>query len=150
MSITLDPTQLDSLFNDIGSIVENTDYGPVLENFREVSPQGEPTTCDGQPTPGRGPGVPLAESTVRRKRHNGILFESEDQIESLVTVGGAGNLNSTKSHRSLFEEDANFAFFRDAGTNPMPARPPSGLNQESVDELAERVVNVTIESMRNL
>lgn len=147
MTTTIDIAQLEPLFHGLETIVADTDYTQTLTDFHQVTAGVEMAAFGGEHTPGGEAWAPLAESTVKKKGHDRILYESGDLLASLVEVGGPGNINEASDHGSIYGTEVPYAIFHETGTSRMPARPAIGLNDEAVDILADRVANATIEAI---
>ena len=142
--------RLSSLFAELDSIVADTDYREVLGEFQHVIAGVEAEAFEKESEPGGTPWAPLAESTIRRKGHDRILFETGDLMASFVAVGGPGNISEVSDHGSLFGTSVPYAIFHDQGTSRMPARPPVGINDAAVDRLVDMVTERTIQAIRSL
>jgi phage gpG-like protein len=132
---------------ELESQVRNMDYFDVLTAFQETIAEGEAEAFHEEREPGGSPWAPLAPSTVKKKGHNIILFETGTLLGSLVTVGGPGNVSAVSSRGSIFGTDVPYAIFHDQGTSKMPARPPVGISEERVDLLAERIADETVRQL---
>jgi phage gpG-like protein len=141
---------MESLFHDLGSIVADTDYTETLADFQQVIAGVEMAAFGGSHEPGGAPWAELAPSTVKRKGHGKILYESGDLMASLIEVGGPGNISEVSDHGSIYGTSVLYAIFHDQGTSRMPARPPVGINQEAVDKLADMVAERTIQAIGSL
>lgn len=145
-----DTAQLEGLYHDLESLVYNTDYSEVLSDFQHVIAEGEAESFSTETASNGEAWAPLAESTIRRKGHDQILFETGDLMESLIHVGGAGNISEVDSHGSIYGTSVPYAIFHDQGTSRIPARPPVGVSEDRVDQLAEMVAQRTIEAIGGL
>lgn len=93
--------------------------------------------------------MPPAESTIRSKRHNRILFEEGHLAASLISVGGGGQIAAT-SHRGLkYGTENTKAGFHQTGTRQMPARLPVWRQDSRLDEIVEAVADRAVGSLRN-
>lgn len=78
---------------------------------------------------------PLAASTIARKGHDIILVETGALRASLVGETGDSIRDAGADFASFGTSDPKAAFHQD-GTSRMPARPPVGVSEETVDIIA--------------
>ena len=140
--------QVGGVLLDTEMRAQNVNYAEELEAFLPVIAAGEAMAFASQSTPDGSPWAPLAPSTVAKKGHSRILFESGALEASLVNVGGPGNINATACRGLLFGTDVEYAIFHQQGTARMPARPAVGMSEETVDKLAETIADATVEKMK--
>ena len=145
-----DTEQLDGLYHDLESLVYNTDYSEALSDFQHIIAEGEAESFATETASNGEAWSLLAESTIRRKGHDQILVESFALLNSLVGVGNEGNISEVDSHGSIYGTSVPYAIFHDQGTSRMPARPPVGVSEDRVDQLAEMVAQRTIEAIGGL
>lgn len=136
------------LMRDIEDSVRDANYQPILQDFQQDIAEGEKAAFDGQHEPGGAAWAPLRPSTIARKGHNRILFETGALMTSLVSLGGPGNINATTERSLLFGTDIPYAIFHDQGTSRMPARPPVGMSEETLDKLCNKIADATVELMK--
>lgn len=91
--------------------------------------------------------APLAQSTIDRKGHDTILVEHGDLERSLTAIGGAGNIAAVTGQGLLFGTSDEKAGFHQAGTSRMPARPPVGISEERINQLAESLADSAVNQL---
>jgi phage gpG-like protein len=69
-------------------------------------------------------------------------------MESLVTIGGDGNISETSHRGMLFGTDVEYAIFHQEGTSRMPARPPVGLSETTLQTIVDGVADAAVQSMK--
>ncbi len=147
--ITLDRIEsLSDVFDGVTSQFSDISYKTPLGDFQHVLAQGEAEAFDQQREPGGTPWEPLKPSTIAKKGHSRILYETGTLMASLATVGGPGNISDIYDHGSAFGTDVEYAGFHQTGTSRMPARPPVGTNDETVDGFAEKIADFVVDQLQ--
>lgn len=144
----IDTSQLQQTFADVESVFNDLDYTEPLTAFQQVLADGERDAFASQQTPGGEAWAALAASTVKKKGHAVILFETGKLRDSLSTVGGPGNINAVSERGSLFGTDVEYSLFHTTGTKRMPQREHVGTNDAAVDRLAASVADYAVEQLR--
>ena len=139
---------LGGILLDIETRVVNADYVSVLAPFQQDLAEQHAEMFTGQHDANGNAWAPLAESTIKRKGHSRILYESGDLAASLVTVGAAHNISAVAERGSLFGTDVEYAGFLQTGTSRMPARPPVGVSEENITKLTNQIADATVEKMK--
>ena len=139
--------QLESVFGDVVRDVAGVDYQPILQGIQQEIAEGEAAAFDGEREPGGPSWTPLATSTIKRKRSSRILFESGALQASLVALGEAGNISTTSSRELLFGSDVPYVTLLDNGTSRMPARPPVGVSEETLDKACNQIADETVRQL---
>lgn len=143
---TLDTfTELDSLFHDLETKVADADYSETLEAFQPTIAAQEAGMFDGEYGSNLVSWSALNPSTAKKSGHDRILVETGALRQSLVNVGGPGNINATAKRGLLFGTDIECAIFHQNGTAKMPARSLVGLAEETLDKLCDRIADATVE-----
>ena len=146
MTIVIDSLeQMESVFHDIGAALEKADYSDVLKQSQHDLAEQHAEMFAGQYDSNRNAWAPLAASTIKRKGHDRILVETGALRDSLVTIGGPGNVHEAMQRGMVFGTDVEYALFHQTGTSRMPARPPVGMAEETLDKLANRIADRTVE-----
>ena len=146
MSSILDSIgDIETIFHDMKSKITDADYSETLDAFQPTIAAQEAEMFSSQRDSNGSPWAPLKPSTVKRKGHSRILFESGALMASLVTVGGPGNINAVSERGLLYGTDIEYAIFHQDGTSKMPARPPVGLSEETLTKLCDRIADKTVE-----
>ncbi len=147
MLVTNSSGDFDSLLVELSSVVANADYEPVLQDFQQDLAQGEAEAFQSEHEPGGSPWLPLKPSTMKRKHHAGILFDTGALMASLITVGGPGNVHETNPRGLLFGTDVEYSIFHQEGTAKMPARPHVGTTEDVVDRLMNRIADDVVKQL---
>lgn len=123
------------------------DYSQTLQDFMPVLAEQEAGMFAGEYDSSLTDWTPLKPSTVARKGHDRILVDTGALRESLVHVGGPGNINEVAPRGMLFGTEVEYAGFLQDGTSRMPSRPPVGISDETLDKLCERIADATVEKL---
>lgn len=133
---------------DVEQRVVNADYQPELADAAVQIADYEAGMFAGEFDSNGESWAPLKPSTIKRKGHDRILIESGALRESLVHVGGPGNITEVMPRGMLFGADVEYAIFHQQGTSRMPSRPPVGMSEETLDKLVNSVADGTVERMK--
>jgi phage gpG-like protein len=136
---------LDSLFADMETRVQDADYTPVLDPFQQTLAEQHAGQFAGEFDSNLDSWAPLKPSTIKRKGHDRILYETGALRASLVTVGGPGNIHEVTPSTLLFGTSDQKALYHQEGTRKMPARPPVGVSEENIDKLVDQIADSTVE-----
>lgn len=94
----------------------------------------------------------LAKSTVKRKGHDQILFETgrlEDSVRDSHSPDAIRQIDTTQDVQFLiFGSGVEYGEFHMTGTARMPARPFVGMSPIYVDQSAERVTDFALEALK--
>lgn len=140
--------ELSSVFQDVSSVVANTDYQRELGEFQQIIVAQEAEMFGGQKNAGGTPWAPLKPATIKRKRQNRILYDTGALMASLTNVGGSGNVHEAMPRELVFGTDIEYAGYLQEGTSKMPARPPFGLSETTLAKLAEMIADATVEKLK--
>lgn len=128
------------IVDDMRLAVRNGNYADALEKISDdLERQHDRMFQEGREASG-APWKPLKQRTIQRKGHGIILVEFEDLMTSLV--GNTGD-----SIREIYEQEMTWgtsdrkAPYHQEGTKFMPARPPVGISEDTLDQAAEHVAD---------
>lgn len=145
-------------FDDVERVLDKMDYllerGSFANAFELISENLEEQHggmfTRGQDADGNR-WAPLAPSTIAKKGHGTILVDKGDLMNSLVG-------NNQNAIRDIYDREMHFgtsdpkAIYHDQGTRKMPARPPVGISEETLDQAAEhcadRAVELALEALK--
>lgn len=145
---TIDIDQLESLFEGIGQQVADMDFFPVMHASLQLIADGERAAFDAGHGPNGETWAPNAESTIKRKGHGIVLFETGALEKSLVELDGPGNINDAGSRELIFGTSNPHSLFNEFGTSRIPARPHVGISDQLVDAIAEELVDYAISQIK--
>lgn len=135
---------LADVVDDIRYALRDGDFAPAFERISEdLERQHDRMFQRGQEADGT-PWKPLKARTIKRKGHGIILIEFEDLYRSLVGF-------TADSVRVIYRQDMEWgtadykAIYHQQGTKFMPARPPVGISDETLDRAAEHVADRCVE-----
>lgn len=140
--------ELNSLFESIETAVQNADYTEVMEQGEQSLAEQHAGMFAGEYDSNLVDWKPLKESTIRRKKHDRILVETGALRESLVAVGGPSNVHETTRSGLVYGTGIDYAGYLQEGTSRMPARPPVGISDETLDKIVNQVADATVELLR--
>lgn len=133
-----------SIIFDIQQSLSNADYSEDLTPMLNVVADQEKEMFSGQHDSNGNPWAPLKPSTIKRKGHSRILFDKGELESSLITVGGPNNIASTDRTSLIYGTSDKKAGFHMDGTDRMPARPPVGLSDETIDKITNTVADAAL------
>jgi len=140
---------LDGVYRDIERQYESLEFSPV---WSEVIADLE-TLHDKYFLAEKGPAgkwEELAEETVFRKGHEGILWETKRLQASLIgqTADSIREVIS-EEHNSgfVFGTEVEYAHYHMTGTQNMPARPMVGITEVEVDAIVNRMLDYTTQEL---
>lgn len=148
MSDTISIPEFSTVVEQLGDQVVSMDFTQVLDDFLPEIASQHSEMFGGQHDSNGSPWAVLAPSTVARKGQDRILFETGALMESLVTIGGSNNIAEAFPRGLVFGTSDEKAMFHQEGTLRMPARPPVGLSEETLDRLVNRVADAAVENLR--
>lgn len=146
MTDRIDDSHLVDLFESLATEIARFDYSKELG---ELLPAEHEVMFSGEHDSNGHSRAPVGASTNRRKSHNRIPFDSVVLEGSLVSVGGPGNISKSPPRGLLFGTNVDYATFHQTGTSNMPARPPLGLSDETIDMLVNRVADATVAKLKH-
>jgi|GEM_PF-3119063 phage gpG-like protein len=142
-----DPSEFVPLLTDLQNQVDGMSLETVLQESLQDIAEYEAGMFAGEFASDLSPWAPLAVSTVKRKKHDRILIDTGALRESLVHIGGAGNIASATERGLIFGTEVPYAGFLQDGTSKMPARPPVGVSEETLDKLCDRIADDTVKQL---
>ncbi len=148
MTDSMGRDQLDALFHDLEVTWRRIDYEPVIIAALELIADGERAAFDAGTSPGGESWAANAPSTIRRKVHGIVLFESGALERSLVTVGGPDNIHETSHRGLLYGTEVPYSLFNQEGTSRIPARKHVGMNAQLLDAIVEEVADFAVENLK--
>ncbi len=143
-----DVKQMGAVLLDCELRLKGADYSETLEDFQEEIAQQNIDLFANECSSMFEDWAPLKPSTIARKGHDRILFETGRLKTSLTVVGGPGNVNKVTQRGLLFGTDVEYSIFHQTGTSRMPARPPVGLSVQLVDELANTIADAAVNKLK--
>ena len=145
MTTTVDAAaEFGPIIEDLQKQVAEMDYEDTLKESQQDIAAYEAGMFAGEFDSNLVDWAPLAASTIKRKKHSRILMDTGALRESLVHVGGPGNIAETNSRGMLFGTEIEYAHFLQDGTSKMPARPHVGMSEETLDKLCDRIADATV------
>lgn len=135
---------LQQLENQIG----RADYTETLDDYGRDIAAAHASYFDQQTDPNGTPWEPLAASTVARKGHSTILVDTNALRTSLTEINGPNNFFRTDKRGALFGTTVDYAFWHMRGTSKMPARPMVGMNDEVIQQGADKVADASVEVLK--
>lgn len=141
---------LDDLFQSIEIGFKETDYtAPLVHSISTLEEQHAVMYDSGVDSNGE-PWPPLSPTTIKKKGHDTILVDKQkmkasligptgDSVRDIVEEGGIAG--------AVFGTDVEYAHFHVTGTPIMPARPPVGISENTIDLVCNDVADHTVASM---
>ena len=148
MTDTIDINEFSAMLAGIGDQVAAMDYSDTLDEFMPVIAEQHASMFGSEQDSNGSKWAELRPSTIARKGHDRILFETGALRDSLVSVGGPNNIAEAFPRGLVFGTSDEKALFHQDGTSRMPARPPVGLSEETLGKLVDRVADATVEKLK--
>ena len=82
------------------------------------------------------------------KGHDRIPVKTDTLHESLVYAGGAGIIHDLTPRGLLFGTDSDNPVLQQVGTARLPALPPVGMTEKTLDKLTSKVADATVQKMK--
>lgn len=141
------PQELGGILLDVEERLNNADYEQTLQPFLATLEQTHSAQFRSQQDSGGNAWAPLAPSTIARKGHSRILFESGD-LQTSLTSGGSDAIREVFDRGLIFGTSTEYAIFHQEGTSRMPARPPVGIQTQTLDEMVNAVADAAVEQLK--
>lgn len=139
---------IEDVFTGIESSISGMSFSDTLRDFQEILATDEAEVFSGQHDSSGSPWSPLEPSTIKRNGHDRILFETGALMASLTEIGGSGNISDVFDRDFTFGTDIEYAIDLQEGTSRMPARPPVGLKEGSLDLLVNKIADATVDKLK--
>jgi phage gpG-like protein len=140
--------EFETMFHDLETAVSDADYTTTLEECQQDLAEQHAGMFAGEFDSNLNDWATLKPSTIKSKGHDRILVESGALMASLTSVGGPGNIHEVMPRGMLFGTEVEYAHFHQTGTKKMPARPPVGMSEETLDKLCDKIADATVEKLR--
>jgi len=142
-----DLKQLGGILLDIEERAQNADYESTLQPFLETLEKTHAEQFRGQQDSSGSAWAPLAPSTIAAKGHNRILYET-GALEESLTSGGGDAIREVFDRGLVFGTSTEYAIFHQEGTSRMPARPPVGMQEATLDTMTNAVADAAVDQLR--
>ncbi len=136
------------LFAELETSLGAADYSEMFREFMPQLAEFEAGMFAGEYSSNLDAWAALKPSTVKKKGNDRILVNTGTLRESLVHLGGSGNIAEAGARSMLFGSEVEYATFHQSGTGKMPARPPIGICDETLDKICEQVAETTINQLK--
>ena len=139
---------LGGIFQEMENGFDEADYTEDLSAFLPVLAEDEQEFFLDEKDSSGAKWAPLAKSTIAAKGHDLILYETGHLEASLVSESGPDHVQNV-THRGLkFGTSDEKAGFHQEGTSRMPARPPVGITEDTLDKLVDAVADKAVDTLR--
>lgn len=139
---------LQGLFDEIVEQIRQMDYEPVMVAGTEIIADLEKQFFDAGVDPNGNRWAPNAESTIKKKGHGIVLFETGALEKSLVDTSDEHNIHETSHRGLLFGTDIEYSLFNQEGTERIPARPHVGVTEDFCNVFADEIGDFIVEQLR--
>lgn len=143
---------LGDVFDSIAIQFQEVEYTePLSDAIKTLEQQHEVMYANGQDSNGDA-WAPLAPSTIAKKGHDTILVDKKKMRASLVSETGDSIRDIVSEGRiagAVFGTDLEYAGFHVEGTARMPARPPVGISEETIETVTNKVADHTVAAISN-
>ena len=142
---------LEALYLEMGEEYDETDYEPLLrEILQDLQVQhGIYFNTETSPSDVKWPG--LSTSTIQRKGHDTILYDTgrlkaslESQSQDSIRVVSVGE---GPEDFVVFGTSVPYSYFHQEGTRRMPQRMHVGINETIMDIFAEKAADTVADSL---
>lgn len=138
------------IFDEIKIGFQETDYtAPLTHSIIKLQEQHQVMYDNGLASNDE-PWAPLAPATIAKKGHDTILVDKGKMKASLIGPTG-DSVRDVIEERGMagavFGTDVEYAHFHVTGTSRMPARPPVGISEKTLDSICNDVADHTVASM---
>lgn len=138
---------LGSVFIGIENQFLGIDYQETLQEFIPELQKAELGQFGGESNAVGDAWKALAPSTIKKKGHDQILFET-GRLESSL-VGKTGDSIQETTHRGLiFGTSVPYSIFHDVGTERLPIREHVGMDEQTLDKLVNALADATVEGLK--
>lgn len=139
---------LGGIFVEIEQQFQNADYSKTLEPFLKVFEGTHAAGFASQSNPVGSKWKPLAPSTIKRKGHGIILYETGRLKASLT--GASGDAVRAVSHRGLlFGTQVEYSIFHQMGGGRLPQREHVGINDETCQGVVDAIADAVVETLKS-
>ncbi len=139
-----DPAELPSVYDALNESLANLDFTDVFQDrifpAMEHAHQGyfnSETDASGQAW------APLAASTIAKKGHSLILWET-GKLENSLTSQTGDAIREAGTSEAAFGTSVPYATFHEEGTSKMPARPPVGVSEDLLETITGMIADSVI------
>ena len=145
--------ELPKVYDEISEQFEALEYTDTLEDEVVHLMDLHQGFFDQEEDPNEQAWYPLADSTIAKKGHEMILFETGALESSLTEPGAAGQLVDFINEQItllIFGMDIEYAdlHMEDSAENNRPARPMVGVTDRYVDDLSDRIADATVAGLK--
>lgn len=140
---------LGMIYAEIEQQFKECDYEETLTAFFPILEQTHAEHFRTQSAPDGTPWPPLSDRTVKRKKHDRILFQTGRLRSSLI--GNTSDTVRAVSERGqglLFGTAVEYAGFHDKGSGRLPQRQHVGMVDETLQILVDSVADKTVEALK--
>ena len=134
--------------NGLSQQVANMGYTQELIDLKSIIAQQPAGMSGNECGSNRSVWTPFLRSTVKRNGHNRILYKSRVFCASLVTFGGSSDVNEVAPRGMVFEADVSDTTYQQAGASCLPALPPIGIDEETLEMFVNWVADATVEKLK--
>ena len=139
---------LGGVYVEIDQAYKHADFTKDLQAFIPVLKKQEQEMFSGQNDSAGEARAPLAESTIAKKGHDRILFETGALGDSLFSETD-DSIRDVSDHYLTFGTSDKKAMFHQEGTRRMPARPPVGISPENIDKFSDSMADALVEKLKD-
>jgi phage gpG-like protein len=142
---------LETVLVEVAAAFAAADYTQLLTDFAGELEAVHATYFAAAQGPGGETWPSLSPATVRRKGHDALLVDQGRLIGSLAGQSGDSireihaDGNSTTL---LFGTSLEYSAFHDRGAGRIPARPHVGIDEATIDQLAEAAADEVVAALR--
>lgn len=152
--MSVPPTEMVDSFTQLGGIYLGIDqqfqaisYKPAMEQTEQDLAAEHAERWPRAVSPDGTPWPALAESTVKRKGHSRILVDTTLLSESVINPEHPQHVREVLDTGLTFGTAVPYGIFHQQGGPKLPRREFLGMNEESVDQVANRVADHAVANL---
>jgi phage gpG-like protein len=128
---------------------KKADYQKTMESFLPVLTDSHKSRFEQQVNPAGTPWKPLAQSTVRRKGHDKILFET-GRLKASLSRRTSDSVRevSPRGQGLLFGTTVPYSSFHDDGRG-VPRRQHVGMNEQQLQEFVDAIADHAVQEIKD-
>lgn len=143
-----DPRYLGGIYQEMETGFENANYTDPLTDFQADLVQAHQGYFVDRQDPNGSIWPALAPSTVKRKKHDRPLIDTQRLSRSLFDVNHPDHVGEINERFLVYGTDVEYGIFHQRGAGRIPQRAFVGMNEPLVGNVANRVADQAVDSLK--
>lgn len=135
------------LIEGMNGEAQNASFKEVFDHFLNTLEEKHRSGFESQQSPTGEAWRPLAPSTVKRKGHDTILFET-GKLKASLTGKAAEAIRESTAKDMTFGTSVEYAGFHQRGTSTIPQRVHVGASENSLKLLEDGIADFIVDLMK--